>query len=126
MKADDAQDVNAACDLTRGGSAWLLWRLPVALLVLGVAWLPGQAWLWAAAFAVMGAGCLANAARCGRTHCYVTGPLFLLAAIWCLVSALGVTPVPMHPGILIVVVATVNVLAHLAEIPLGRYLKAHR
>lgn len=125
MNADHAQDPNATRDLTRGVSAWLLWRLPAALLVLGVAWLPGQAWLWAAAFAVAGAGCLANAARYGRTHCYVTGPLFLLAAIWCLLSALKVMPVSMHPGTLIVVVASINVLAHLAEIPLGRYMQAH-
>ena len=30
--------------------------------------------------AIMGSGCLANARRCGRLHCYVTGPFFLLVA----------------------------------------------
>ena len=25
----------------------------------------------------MGVACVANAARCGRTHCYLTGPFFL-------------------------------------------------
>jgi len=29
----------------------------------------------------MGGACLVNAVRCGRLHCYVTGPFFLLGAI---------------------------------------------
>ena len=74
------------------------------------------------AFAVMGAGCLANAARCGRIHCYVTGPLFLLAAIFVAMSAFGI--VPLHPGVFLLVVFGVCCLAMCAEIPLGRYRKA--
>lgn len=35
---------------------------------------------WAAGFAVMGAACVVNALRCGRVHCWFTGPWFLLAA----------------------------------------------
>ena len=37
-----------------------------------------RAAVWAAACAVMGGACLVNAMRCGRIHCYFTGP-FLLA-----------------------------------------------
>ena len=37
--------------------------------------------VWPLAFLVMGAACLANARRCGRVHCFFTGPLFLLAAV---------------------------------------------
>lgn len=33
------------------------------------------------AFALIGAGCTLNALRCGRTHCYFTGPLFLALAL---------------------------------------------
>ncbi|MDE2085818.1 MAG: hypothetical protein KGK06_09125 [Xanthomonadaceae bacterium] len=109
-------------DLTCGGSAWLLWYLPVALLVAGGTWQRGGSWLWTVAFTVMGAGCLANAARCRRTHCYATGPLFLLAAIWSLLSALGM--VVLHPNMLSLVVVPIVVLAHLAEIPFGRYRQA--
>ena len=36
---------------------------------------------WAAGFAVMGIACLVNARRCGRVHCWFTGPWFLLAAV---------------------------------------------
>jgi CHASE2 domain-containing sensor protein len=121
MTAGCAKEPNAPRDLTRGLSAWLLWYLPIALLIAGGAWNRGMVWVWTAAFAVMGGGCAINAMRCGRLHCYVTGPLFLLAAIWCLLSALGV--VPLHPNILMLVVVGGVVLAHLAEIPFGRYRK---
>lgn len=69
-----------ATDLACGRSAVLLWWLPVAALIVGANWPKFQLLLWLPAFLVMGAACLANAARCGRVHCYVTGPLFLLAA----------------------------------------------
>lgn len=114
----------SARDLTRGTSAWLLWCLPIALLLVGGAWHRGMAWLWTVAFAVMGAGCAVNAMRCGRLHCHVTGPLFLLAAIWSLLSASGV--VALHPNVLMLVVIAIAVLAHLAEIPFGRYRRARR
>lgn len=58
----------------------LLWKLPIALLVAS-ALVPLEpvvrGLLWAAAFATMGLGCVRNALRCGRLHCYFTGPLFL-------------------------------------------------
>jgi hypothetical protein len=70
----------------------------------------------------MGIGCLANAARCGRTHCYITAPLFLLAAGFVALSAFGV--VSLHPGRLLIVVFGVCCLAMCAEIPLGKYRKS--
>jgi hypothetical protein len=75
--------------------------------------------LWISAFLAMGAACLANAARCGRVHCYVTGPLLLLAAAYVTLS--GFHLVPMQPGIFLNIIFGVAVLACLAEIPLGRY-----
>lgn len=72
----------------------------------------------------MGAGCLANAWRCGRLHCYVTGPLFALAAVWSLLAALGA--VPLYPSILSLVVLSIVVLAFSAEIPFGRYARTRR
>ncbi|TAN03605.1 MAG: hypothetical protein EPN36_12045 [Rhodanobacteraceae bacterium] len=114
----------SARDLTRGMSAWLLWYLPIVALVVGGALHRGGAWLPVAAFAVMGAGCLANMARCGRLHCYVTGPLCLLAAIWYLLLALG--RVPPHPGVVGPVILVIVLLAFAAEFLFGRYTKAHR
>jgi hypothetical protein len=70
------------------------------------------------AFVVMGVGCLANAARCGRTHCYITGPLFPLAPIFVALSALGV--VALHGGLFLLVVFGACCLAQCVEIPLGK------
>ncbi len=36
--------------------------------------------VWPVAFLIMGIACVANARRCGRVHCYFTGPLFLLSS----------------------------------------------
>lgn len=114
----------SARDLTRSASAWLLWYVPIALLIVGGAWHQQGVWLWVVAFAVMGAGCVANMVRCRRTHCYVTGPLLLLAALWCLLSALGV--VVLHPNAVMLVVVVITALAYLAELPFGRYANARR
>ncbi|HWE06800.1 MAG TPA: hypothetical protein VG274_08835 [Rhizomicrobium sp.] len=37
--------------------------------------------VWMAAFAWMGTGCVLNAIRCRRLHCYISGPAFLLGAL---------------------------------------------
>jgi hypothetical protein len=106
-------------DLTRGLKALFLWCLPIVALIAGASWTSGRPWLWIPAFLVMGVACVANAARCGRLHCYVTGPLFLLAAVYVVLAEVQV--VPMYPTILLDVVLIMTGLAYLAEVPLGRY-----
>ena len=60
----------------------LAWGLPTAALI-GAAFVasPARTIVWALALVWMGGACLANAARCGRMHCYFTGPFFLLMAV---------------------------------------------
>ena len=70
----------------------------------------------------MGLGCLVNAARCGRLHCYVTGPLYLAAALYVVLSAFGLVVV-LHPGLFLIVLLALSYLAQCAEIPLGMYRK---
>lgn len=106
-------------DLACGGSAVLLWGLPMIALIVGANWRPGQLLLWIPAFLVMGVGCLANAARCGRLHCYITGPLFLLAALYVALS--GFHLVPINSVFFWGPFVAIFVLARLVEIPLGRY-----
>jgi hypothetical protein len=109
-------------DLTRQRTAWLFWYVPVLLVIVGSSWSRARVWLWIPAFLVMGIGCLANAARCGRTHCYIAAPLFLLAAVFVGLSALGI--VALHPGLFLLIVFGACCLAHCAEIPLGRYRRS--
>jgi len=106
-------------DLIEGKTAWFFWYLPILLVIVGDSWSRGRVWLWTPAFLVMGIGCLANIARCGRTHCFVTAPLFLLAAAYVALSAFGI--VVLHPGLFLLVVFGACCLACCAEIPLGRY-----
>jgi hypothetical protein len=40
----------------------------------------------------MGTLCLLNASRCGRIHCYFTGPFFILGAVTSLGYGIGLLP----------------------------------
>ena len=57
------------------------WGVPTAIMLIAVFLDPtSRTVIWAAALAWMGIACIANASRCGRTHCYFTGRFFLLMA----------------------------------------------
>ncbi len=106
-------------DLARGGSALLLWCLPFIALIVGLNWQKARPMLWIPAFLVIAAACIGNAARCGRRHCYVTGPVYLLAALYVALSALNLAP--MRPGVFLFVVLGITAVACLAEGPFGKY-----
>lgn len=108
-------------DLVLSWKAMLLWCLPVMALIVGSYWQRGRLLLWIPAFLVMGVACLVNAARCGRVHCYVTGPLSLLAIIYVIVAEFHL--VPMNAGYFLDSILGISILAFLVEIPLGRYRK---
>ena len=80
-----------ARDLTCGRkSGLLLWIVPGVLLVITAGtggWVAAVA--WPPLLVLMGAACLMNARRCGRLHCYLTGPFFLLLAAVSLAYGLG-------------------------------------
>ena len=68
-----------------------------------------------------GAGLLGERSPLRRLHCYVTGPLYLGAALYVVLSAFGL--VVFHPDLFLIVVLVVSCLAQCAEIPLGKYRK---
>lgn len=68
-----------------------VWYLPTLLVFAGLFAPSARAWLWIPSFAVMGIACLINARRCGRLHCFVTGPLFLAGAVATALDALEIT-----------------------------------
>jgi len=60
----------------------VLWGLPGVILIVGIFLDPfTRMMMWTGALLWKGVACMANAARCGRTHCYFTGPYFLLLAV---------------------------------------------
>ena len=77
-------------DWASGVRGCLIWGIPAALLIMS----PVQYFVivWPAALTFMGLACLLNARRCGRVHCFVTGPFFLLLALVGLLYGLGVLP----------------------------------
>jgi hypothetical protein len=77
-------------DWAHGLRGCLTWGIPVALLVIS----PERYFviLWPTLLTFMGVACLLNARRCGRVHCYFTGPLFLLLAGLGLLYGLGLLP----------------------------------
>lgn len=65
-------------------AAALWWCLPLCLGILANVLLPSPriaAVAWAVVFAWMGTGCVLNALRCRRLHCYLSGPVFFLGAL---------------------------------------------
>lgn len=78
---------------------------------------------WVVALSTMGAGCLANALRCGRVHCYFTGPFFLIMAIGALLYGFGIVPLDRfgwNAFAAIVLVGTL-ILYFVPESLVGRY-----
>ena len=74
-------------------SALLWWCLPIVLaLATETLRLPARelATVWCAAFAWMATGCIVNAYRCHRLHCYISGPAFLAGAVACGLLAMGI------------------------------------
>jgi hypothetical protein len=85
--------------------------------------------VWTLGFAVMAIACIANAVRCGRVHCYFTGPFLLLLAAAALLHGLRV--ISFGPKgwewLSVVAIAGTILLLTVPERLWGRYaVRAHR
>lgn len=71
----------------------LAWGVPIAGLVATMFVGPGlRTIVWTLALIWMGLACLANARRCGRRHCFYTGPFYLVMALAVLLYGTGILP----------------------------------
>ncbi len=69
----------------------LAWGIPTVALLVGIVLpAPVRTVVWSTALVWMGVACIVNALRCGRLHCYLTGPFFLLMAMIVALHGLGV------------------------------------
>ena len=58
----------------------LAWWVPQSAIIIGLFFpVSLRTVIWTVALAWMGTACIANARRCGRTHCRYTGPYYLAA-----------------------------------------------
>lgn len=87
---DEAGFRNGRADWARGVRGCLTWGIPIALLLVS----PERYFfiVWPTILTFMGVMCLLNAHRCGRIHCYFTGPFFLVLAGVGLLYGIGVLP----------------------------------
>jgi hypothetical protein len=94
MSSDVSNAHGAERDLLcRGRSGFLLWCVPWIAFAVGFGAAPWlKTILWSASLTVMGVACLLNASRCGRVHCYFTGPFFILCAVISLGYGFGLLP----------------------------------
>lgn len=108
-------------DFARRSIAWLLWGVPAAVVVLGSFVTPvPRMLLWTPAFLIGGIACVMNAARCGRVHCYITGPLYLLAALATVLA--GTDLVPLRWSWIGCAVIGGTVVAYVPEWIRGKYV----
>ena len=85
----------------------LVWGVPIGTMLVALLLEPMlRAAVWAVMLTWMGGACIANARRCGRTHCYYTGPFFLLMTVTVLAHASGMAPLGSH-GWAIIALTTV-------------------
>lgn len=99
-------------------SALLWWCLPLCVGFSAnlITLLPrATALVWVIAFTWMGIGCVVNARRCHRLHCYISGPAFLLGAAT--IGLLGLGAFAWRPHALNNVVGITLVAALLSFVP---------
>lgn len=81
-------------DLVRGRSFLLMWVWTSALITGQFVWQTAAPWLAATLLLSWGSFCTVNMIRCGRLHCYITGPVFLVAGTALLLLLLGAVSFP--------------------------------
>lgn len=74
-----------------------LWGIP-GVAMLAAMWLgpTPRAVIWTVMLVGMGAACVMNARRCGRTHCRFTGPFLIAMATLVVGYAIGMLPLGPH------------------------------
>lgn len=106
---------------------FLYWLPAIAIVVAGAPAI-SSGWrtaVWTVALGTMGAACMVNALRCGRVHCYLTGPFLLLMALVGLSYGLGILRLRGNGWNLLGLITLIGAIALwcLPEMLLGKYRK---
>ena len=103
----------------------LYWLPAIAIVAAGTPVI-SSGWrtvVWTVALVTMGVACIVNALRCGRVHCYLTGPFFLLMALIALSYGLGILHLGGNGWNLLGLMTLIGAIALwcLPEMLLGKY-----
>jgi hypothetical protein len=106
-------------------AASLLWCVPIALGAAAGLLLSSSrivAAVWVVALSWMGIGCLLNARRCHRLHCFISGPVLLLGAVAAgLLAAGGINLGPHALNNTISITLVLALLSFVPEMIWGKY-----
>lgn len=108
-------------DLTANRWAQGVWFANKVAFVVGwfvAAWRPV---FWSVPMAAAGVLCVANATRCGRLHCYFTGPVFLAGAALTVLRTLGL--ISLSWNLLGSFIVAAFALAWIPELLFGKYAR---
>jgi hypothetical protein len=95
------------------------WSVAAAAALGALAWPAGSTWLWVTFFLIAAGLCGSSyRERCGRVHCRITGPLFLLCAVYLATVQLNLMPFIGNTWFLVGVLGTVA-FSFLAELVVG-------
>ena len=90
---DEVDRGRTPADWASGVRGCLTFGIPAAILLISPT--IGTRYLvivWPTLLTFMGVACLLNARRCGRIHCYLTGPFFLILAGVALLYGTSILP----------------------------------
>jgi hypothetical protein len=123
----DQQDVEIRNDrVDRPGMGFVWWCLPLAVGVAASYFVSSPlvtAFVWIISFIWMGTGCILNARRSHRLHCYISGPAFFVGAAALALFAAGVAFVGPHSlNNIVGITLTVALLSFVSEIIWGKRL----
>ena len=124
----DAATCESRDILSSSWRVFVLYWLPAIAIVLAGAPAISNGWrtvVWTVALGVMSGACIVNAVRCGRVHCYITGPFFLLMALAALCYGLGILPLGRSGWNLLGLIGLIGTIAlwFLPEMLWGKYRK---
>ena len=111
--------------VNRPGMGFVWWCLPLGVGVASNFFAiaaRASALVWMVSFFWMGSGCILNARRCHRLHCYISGPAFFLGAAALALFAAGIALLGPHSRNNIVgLTLTVALLSFLPEMIWRKY-----
>jgi hypothetical protein len=111
--------------VNRPGMGFVWWCLPLGIGAASNFFAisaRATALVWMVSFLWMGSGCILNARRCHRLHCYISGPAFFLGAAALALLAAGDALLGPHSlNNIVGLTLTVALLSYLPEMMWGKY-----